>query len=124
MVVGYAKMTGNTLVRPFVGLALGGRAADPSQQGLRGDILLGFSEYVTHTKWDEKSASLRHWPSAKPIVRELLKHVRDYFEKNSKIEQPTSTADLSPLEEGLRFPGGGKIGPPPPGPTGTPQLRL
>lgn len=124
MVVGYAKMTGNTLVRPFVGLALGGRAGDPSQKGLRGDVLLGFSEYVTHTKWDEKSASLRHWPAARPIVRELLKEVRDYFERHSKIEQSTGTNDLTPLEEGLRFPGLGRTGPPPPPPDGVPQLRL
>jgi hypothetical protein len=123
MVVGYAKMTGNTLVRPFVGLALGGRAADASPKGLRGDVLLGFSEYVTHTKWDERSASLRHWPNARPVVRELLKEVRDYFERNSKIEQPAATADLSPLEEGLCFPGIGRTGPPPT-PTGAPQLRL
>jgi hypothetical protein len=124
MVVGYAKLTGNTLVRPFVGLALGGRAGDASPQGLRGDVLLGFSEYVTHTKWDEKSASLRHWPSARPVIRELLKQIRDYFERNSKIEQPAGTTDLSPLEEGLRFPGVGRLGPPPPPPAGVPQLRL
>ena len=42
MVVGYAKITGNTLVRPFVGLALGGRTADSTMNGVRGDVLLGF----------------------------------------------------------------------------------
>ncbi|MDB6017862.1 MAG: hypothetical protein JWR19_2351 [Pedosphaera sp.] len=124
MVVGYAKMTGNTLVKPFVGLALGGRAGDVSNAGVRGDVLLGFSEYVTHTKWDEKSASLRHWPDARPAIRELLKQLRDYFERNSRVEQPETTSDLSPLEEGLRFPGIGPDGPPPPPPDGKPQLHL
>jgi hypothetical protein len=124
MVVGYAKLTGNTLVRPFVGLALGGRAGDTSPAGVRGDILLGYSEYVTHTKWDEKSANLKHWPDARPIVRDLLVRMRDYFERHSRVEQPPTTSDLSPLEEGLRFPGAGRVGPPPPPPNGSPQLRL
>lgn len=124
MVVGYAKMTGNTLVRPFVGIALGGRAADTSDNGVRGDVLLGFSEYVTHTRWDEKSASLRHWPDARPVIRELLKKLRDYFERNSRVEQPESTGDLSPLEEILKFPGVGRIGPQPEPPRGQPQLRV
>jgi hypothetical protein len=124
MVVGYAKMTGNTLVRPFVGLALGGRAGDKSDKGVRGDVLLGFSEYVTHTKWDEKSASFRYWPEARPAVRELLKQLRDYFERNSRIQQPETTNDLSPLEEGLRFPGLGSGGPPPPPQRGKPVLSL
>lgn len=115
MVVGYTRMTGHTQVKPFVGLALGGRAIDVRPVGIRGDVLLGFSEYVTHTRWDEKSASLRHWPQAKPVVRELLRKLRDYFEKHSREDIPETSSDLSPLEEGLRFPGVGKIGPPPPG---------
>jgi hypothetical protein len=122
MVVGYAKMTGNTMVRPFVGLALGGRASDAN--GLRGDVLLGFSEYVTHTRWDERSASFRYWPEARPVVRELLRKLRDYFERNSRIQQPETTEDLSPLEEGLRFPGVGPSGPPPPPRQGKPILSL
>ncbi|MBI2516584.1 MAG: hypothetical protein HYV95_06670 [Opitutae bacterium] len=124
MVVGYAKMTGSTLVRPFVGLALGGRAGDNSESGVRGDVLLGYSEYVTHTRWDEKSASLRHWPTARPVVRELLQKLRDYFERNSRIEQPDANNDLTPLEEGLRFPGPGKIGSDTEPIDGQPKLRL
>jgi ribosomal protein S8E len=123
MVVGYAKMTGNTLVRPFVGLALGGRASDVTN-GERGDVLLGFSEFVTHTKWDERSASFRYWQEARPPVRELLKKLRDYFERNSRIQQPETTDDLSPLEEGLRFPGVGSGTLPPRPPGGKPVLSL
>jgi RNA polymerase primary sigma factor len=123
MVVGYAKMTGNTLVRPFVGIALGGRASD-TKNGERGDVLLGFSEYVTHTKWDARSANFRYWPEARSVVAELLKQLRDYYEKNSRIQQPETSDDLSPLEEGLRFPGIGAGGPPPPPPQGRPTLRL
>jgi hypothetical protein len=123
MVVGYAKMTGNTLVRPFVGIALGGRASD-TVNGERGDVLLGFSEYVTHTKWDARSASFRYWPEARLMVNELLKKLRDYFERNSRIQQPESTDDLSPLEEGLRFPGVGPVGPRPPLRKGQPVLSL
>jgi hypothetical protein len=125
MVVGYAKMTGNTLVRAFVGVALAGRASDPSERGVRGDVLLGFSEYVTHTRWDEKSPSLgRYWEPAKPVVKEILKKLRDYFESNSRVEQPETGGDLSPLEEGLKFPGLGRIGPEPPRLEGQPHLRL
>ncbi len=121
MVVGYAKMTGNTLVRPFVGVALGGRAADLS--GVRGDVLLGFSEYVTHTRWDEKSRSLQHWPQARPVVRELITRMRDYFLTHSREEQPEPNNDLSPIEEGLKFPGEGRGGLPPNPPGGAPVLR-
>jgi hypothetical protein len=123
MVVGYTKLTGNTLVRPFVGLALGGRASQASSNGLRGDVLLGFSEYVTHTRWDEKSASLRHWPDARPVVRDLLKKLRDYFERNSRVEQPETPGGMAPVEEGLKFPGAGPVGPPPPPPGGQPILK-
>jgi hypothetical protein len=122
MVVGYAKMTGNTLVRPFVAVALGGRTGDPTN-GERCDVLLGFSEYVTHTKWDTRSASFRYWPTARPVVGELLKKLRDYFERNSRIQQPESTDDLTPLEEGLRFPGVGGGLPPQPR-QGKPILSL
>jgi len=124
MVVGYQKLTGNTLVRPFVGLALGGRSADDSANGVRGDVLLGYSEYVTHTRWDEKSASLRHWPAARAVVRDLLSKMRDYFERNSRVVQPDENNDLTPLEEGLKFPGLGRIGPGPEPITGQPKLSL
>ncbi len=123
MVVGYAKMTGNTLVRPFVGLALGGRAADSTMNGVRGDVLLGFSEYVTHTRWDEKSNSLRHWPQARPVVRDILTRMRDYFLKHSREETPEPSNDLGPIEDGLKFPGLGGTGPPPPPPHGVPKLH-
>jgi RNA polymerase primary sigma factor len=124
MVVGYAKMTGNTQVKPLVGLALGGRAPDMSPSGVRGDVHLSLSDYVPHTRWDEKSASLRHWPLAKPVVRELLVELRNYFETHSREDVPETPSDLSPLEEGLRFPGAGPKGPPPPPPGGgVPQLR-
>lgn len=126
MVVGYAKMTGNTLVRPFVGIALAGRAADSSDRGVRGDVLLGFSEYVTHTRWDERSPSLsRYWTAARPVVREILQKMRDYFERNSRVEQAATGDAMTALEQGLRFPGPGKTGgPPPPPPPGQPLLRL
>lgn len=123
MVVGYSKMTGNTLVRPFVGVVLGGRAAQANDNGTRGDVLLGFSEYVTHTRWDEKSASLRYWPEARPVIRELLKKFRDYFERNSRVEQPETTGCLAAVEEGLKFPGAGQVGPQPLPPTGQPVLK-
>src|SRR5437773_1822302 len=68
----------------------------------------------------------RRWrsPSARPVARELLKELRDYFERNSRVEQPETTNDLSPLEEGLKFAVVGPDGPPPPPPGGQPVLRV
>jgi hypothetical protein len=57
-------------------------------------------------------------------VRELLKKLRDYFERNSRVEQPEAPTGLGPVEEGLKFPGVGPVGPPPPPPGGRPVLKV
>jgi hypothetical protein len=125
MVVGYERMTGHTLVKPFVGLALAGRVGDPSPNGIRGDVLLGFAEHVTHTKWEERNnQNFRYWTHARPVVRNLLQELRNYFETHSRLETVEAPSDLTPLEEGLRFPGEGRGPVPPPPPRGgVPELR-
>ena len=123
MIIGYQKLTGNTRIKPFVGLALGGRVADQSDAGIQGDMLLGFSEHVTHTRWDEDAEALDTWPNSRARVRDLLSRMRGYFIRVAGNEAPTPTGDLSALQEGLLIPGIGR-GPIPNPPTpGVPQLR-
>jgi RNA polymerase primary sigma factor len=123
MVIGYQKLTGNTRIKPFVGLALGGRVADPSDAGIQGDMLLGFSEHVTHTRWDEDAEALDTWQNSRPRVRDLLSKMKGYFIRVAGNEAPTPTGDLSALQQGLIIPGIGRgpiIDPPP---QGVPQLK-
>lgn len=91
MVIGYQKLTGNTRIKPFVGLALGGRVSDQSDSGIQGDMLLGFSEHVTHTRWDEDAEALDTWPNSRARVRDLLSRMRGYFIRvagNERRHQP------------------------------------
>jgi hypothetical protein len=123
MVIGYQKVTGNTRIKPFVGLALGGRVADQSDAGIQGDMLLGFSEHVTHTRWDEDAEALDTWLNSRARVRDLLSRMKGYFIRVAGNEAPTPTGDLSALQQGLLIPGIGRgpyFDPPPPG---VPQLR-
>lgn len=105
MIIGYQKVTGNTRVKPFVGLALGGQIADPTEAGVQGDMLLGFSEHITHTRWDEDAESLDSWPNARVRVRDLLGRMRGYFIRVAGNEAPPPTGDLSALQQGLVIPG-------------------
>jgi hypothetical protein len=123
MVIGYQKVTGNTRIKPFVGLALGGRVADQSDAGIQGDMLLGFSEHVTHTRWDEDAEALDTWTNSRARIRDLLSRMKGYFIRVAGNEAPTPTGDLSALQQGLLIPGIGRgpiFDPPPPG---VPQLR-
>ena len=124
MVIGYQRLTGRARVKPFVGIALGGRIADDRDSGIRGDMLLGYSEHVTHTRWDEEAEALDNWPDARSRVRNLLEKVAGYFQRNAGIAPPRTSDDLSAVEEGLHFPGvkEGGTTPPPPPPPGIPQL--
>ena len=92
MVVGYAKLTGNTLVRPFVGLALGGRASDTTDAGVRGDVLLGFSEYVTHTKWDERSG-VPLWLHERRFTVRILRGTRWETDRPLRGDRSSRKAD-------------------------------
>jgi len=123
MVIGYQKLTGRARVKPFVGLALGGQIADRTDGGVRGDMLLGYSEHVTHTRWDEEAEALDTWPQARSRMRSLLERIAGYFDRHAGIETPEPTGDLSDLQRGLVFPGFGPGQDPPPPPRGTPQLR-
>jgi hypothetical protein len=123
MVIGYWAATGNKVVKPYIGLALGGRAIDSNDSGTYGDLLLGASEGVTHTKWAAHGPALEDWPDAVPPIKRLLHAFENYFEKNSAPDSGPVVDDLSALEEGLTFPGVGKIGPPPPPARGIPVLH-
>lgn len=123
MVVGYVPMTGEAGVRPFIGLVLAGRTVDPGNPGMRNDMLLGHAEYVTHTRWDQRSEPLKHWVGSRPVVKRLLEELKAYFERNSAVEVVPVDSDTGPMEEGLMFPGGGR-GLVPPTVEGEPVLRL
>jgi hypothetical protein len=124
MVIGYQRLTGRARVKPFVGLALGGQMADSSDGGVRGDMLLGYSEHVTHTRWDEDAEALDSWPQSRSQIRSLLERIAGYFDRYAGIETPEPTGDLSDLQRGLIFPGAERGPDPPPPPGGTPHLRV
>jgi hypothetical protein len=107
MVIGYWPATGTKVVKPYVGLALGGRAIDTERSGVYGDLLLGFSEGVTHTEWSDHSPSLKDWREAVTPIRRLLQALQKYFEEHSAPDVGPLVEDLSALEEGLTFPGPG-----------------
>jgi hypothetical protein len=104
MVIGYQKLTGRARVKPFVGLAIGGQMADSSDGGIRGDMLLGYSEHVTHTRWDEEAEALDNWPHARLCMRNVLERIAGYFDRHAGIETPDPTGDLSDLQRGLIIP--------------------
>lgn len=112
MVINYWQPTGEH-VQPYVGLALAGRASDNSADGRYGDVLMGYSEGVTHTSWDDNASNLREWRDAKQPIKKLMKTFKQYFEDNSTIQSRQTTEQLSTLEEGLSFSGQGRRTPNP-----------
>jgi hypothetical protein len=124
MVIGYWRATGGKTVKPYVGLALGGRAVGPSDSGIYGDLLLGFAEGVTHTSWRVDSPNLDDWEDGKLPIRKLLQSMKNYFEENTAPIVPRSNKDLSVLEECLTFPGDDGGDTPPRGGGGPHRLHL
>jgi hypothetical protein len=86
-------------------------------------MLLGYSEHVTHTRWDEEAEALDTWPQARVRIRDLLERIAGFFDRHAGIETPEPTGDLSDLQRGLVFPGFEQGPSPPPPPAGTPHLR-